>query len=305
MKTLVMIAGLLLTPLAHAQFTQNQSLEDAFKAVPVCAGPVTADATRVARLAADGQLAVNGTGDFQAFDLQVEPDVVDLKIRDNVLYVLLPTKIQEWDLTTRAMVSETMTNEKARPGMREGALAMDFYGDQLVIAEGRLGYAIYDTKSHAIVGTQTVLQDQAPLESALVDVKVQGDQAVFVVDSYTLVQGGLKMPFRGFLLIDLKTQKEIHRAKGVDIGATMLEINGDTIMVGFDGPIQSFRMTEVTGRGDVRLRRSVFKYEKTGHPIGQPVVVGDKLFTCFLESPKPGAAKKSVPMVLDLKAFKL
>lgn len=306
MKTLTLIAGLALAPLAQAQFTRQASLEDAFKAVPVCAGPVTADETRVARLAAEGQLAVNGIGDVEAFDLAVDPHVVDLKIRGRILYVLFPTKIQEWDLSTRSMVSETATNDRGRGrGYREGALGMDWFGDALVIAHGRLGYSIYDTKSHALTAKQAVLQDQAPLESALVDVKVQGDRALFVVDSYTLVEGGLKMPFRGFLIVDLKSQKEIHRSAGVDIGPTMLEIVGDTVMVGFDGPIQSFRFNEVTGRTDVHLRRSVYQYAKQGHPIGQPVVVGEKLFSCFLESPTPGAHKKFVPIVLDLSAFKL
>lgn len=306
MKTLLIVTSVLLGRFANAQFAKNASLEDAFKAVPVCAGPVTTDATRVARLAAEGQLAVTGTSDFQAFDLAVGSNVVDVKILGNVLYVLYPTKIQEWDLTTRALVSETTTIQKSRgQGLREGALAMDWHGDQLVIAHGRLGYAIYDTKSHSITTTKVVLQDQAPLESAVVDVKVLGDRAIFVVDRYTLVRGSQKMPFHGFLVVDLTSQNEIHRSLGGDIGAKMLEIVGETVMVGFDGPIQSFRFAEVTGRGDVQLRRSVSKYAMPGHPFGQPSIVGDKLFSCFVQSSAPGSTKKSVPIVLDLSTFKL
>lgn len=305
MKALALLAGLALAHTAHGSILPSSSVADAFKAVPVCSGAVAADNERVARIAAPGQLTVTGVGDFQSFDLAVSPKVVDLKIKGDTLYVLLPRAIQEWSLTARSMISETATFSHGRgEGYREGAMGMEFSGDLLIIAHGRLGYSVYDTGSHEIVAERAVLQNQLPLESVLTDVTVADGRAIFVADNYSLAGPG-QMPFRGFLIVDIATLVEIHRAQGIDPGAMNILLTGDTAVVGFDGPMHSFRWSEVTGRGDVRLRRTVYRYEKSGHPIGQAAVVGDQMLTCFMLDGQPGEPKKYVPMVLDLATFRL
>lgn len=301
MKRIVLALGLTFATAAHAQIAESDSLETSFKSVPLCSGPVTADATRVARVAGRGQIAVTGTGAFESFDLFTDENVVALELRDSTLWVLLPDKIQEWDLRERKLMSETPTATGISVASREAATGMDWSGNNLVIAHGRLGYAVFNTDTRTVIERQAVLENQKPLGSALTGVTVLGDRALFTVDNFSVSPD----TFRGFLLVDLRTAKVVQSARGLDAGSVAVNHFGDTVMVGFDGPVQSFRLSEILGRPSVRAIKAVSTFPKAGHPIGRPAIVGTKVFTCFLAADAPGAEKTFVPMVLDLSLFQL
>lgn len=281
---------------AQADIAPNASLEEAFKLVPLCQGAVTADATRIARVASVGQVAVTGVGDQIPLDILMPETPRDLRLKGNTLYALFKSKIQEWDLTTRKMTHEVATTFDEAKGPDE-AQGMEWADEgTLIIAHGRRGYAIYDTVAHETSQMHRALEDQAPLESSLTDVAVVDDRAIFTVTNVTLQSAGRASAFRGFLVVDLRTYGEIHRTLGLDSGAENLFVIGDDVVVGYGLLTQSFRLSEISGRSRVRLRKATWKFPLPGHPLGQPAVVGDQLFTCFLQN--KGPERHRIPAII-------
>lgn len=306
MNGFILSTVLAFASVSHAGFMPYQTREEAFKAVPVCAGAVTMDATRVARVGDLGQIAITGLGQTEAFDLPMTRDAVDLKIQGQTLYVLTTGTIQEWSMTERKMISEMPTiNTDIRLQHGEEATGMDWHGTSLVISHGGMGYSIYDTVNHKITDHVLVLRDQFPMESRLTSVVVVGDQAIFSVDNWTLSMPDQKGAFIGFLVMDLNTGKEIHRSPGPDVGNEMMVLAGDQLIVGYGMiPLHAFKLSDVLNGKRAMIQKIVMTYPVHGHPIGRAFYADNKLMTCFRQSGTEGQPSHTMPMVIEGSQFK-
>jgi hypothetical protein len=97
-----------------------------------------------------------------------------------------------------------------------------------------------------------LIQSQLPLESMAMGVAVSGDKAFVVLDNYHLVRPPAKVPFRGIVVIDMKTQRVSSELDGLDPGADSIAADSSALDIhdpkGGDVDFQSMPPYEIPYR---------------------------------------------------------
>lgn len=223
------------------------------------------------------------------------------------LYVLTYTGLEEWDVASRARKAIYPTFAVAGPlAYKQHAQAFARWGDKLIIAQGRLGVSFFDLKNKRLTNQFPLVQTQNPLESMATGVAVAGDFAYVLMDNFSLVENG-KPPFRGFVMIDLKTERVVRELDGLDPFATAVMTDGHQLLVSFGGtPIWKYPLTALDGSKMPEPTHRVFRFPLKGAPTGRPSMDDKYIYTCFAHEPaSPGSAPQYSPLALDRRVLLL
>lgn len=273
------------------------SLQERFTQVPSCGGPVAVTQNTFALTTNYRDLHVQ-VGEM-TWQLPGTSQVRDLLIVDETLYVLRNDRIEEWDLTSGERRYETSTLPETSwiPSGGE-ARGMARWGDQIIIAHGRMGFSVYSMTDHKAVATELLLQDQQPLESEITGVVVDGNEAIFVASSYSLTGDRSKPAFRGFVLWDLSNHLEKHRTIGLDPGSRGLLLRNNLLVVDFGGLYQTFDLKDVRQSNKVRIRRAEWKFPASVRPLAGFDLLGSQIWSC-VSRPNADRTRSQIPMIID------
>ncbi len=292
MKNLIFVLVSLALPAVAAPTLQEQ-----FTSVPSCGGPVAVHQSAFALTTNYRDVHVQtGTNSWQASSASA---VQDLLLTDTTLYILRKDRIEEWDLASgeRRYESSTLPDSPWLPSGGE-ARGMALWGDQIIIAHGRMGFSVYSLTDHKAVASQPLLQDQQPLESEITGVVVEGNEAVFVATSYSLTGNGSKPAFRGFVIWDLADHQEKHRALGLDPGARGLMLQEQTLLVDFGGLFQTFDLKDVRQSKKVRIRRAEWKFPSNVRLLAGFDLRDSQIWSC-VSRPHADRTRDQLPLILD------
>lgn len=226
---------------------------------------------------------------FKESQVLANDSVIDVLTHQNKTYVLTYSGIEEWDITTRQRVATYHSNSTdGRYGDEEHAQGFALYQDKLVIAHGRLGVSIFDLKLKRVTLTIPLIS-QGNLESVARGVAVSGQHAFIVLDSYTLVSPTQKPPFRGIVVIDLKTEKVIRQIKDLPPGLDSITADQTSLVLSFYGnPLWKYSIQSVLNAKNVQPASRVFKFPLQGTPKGKALMDDKYYYTCFSQMPGPG-----------------
>lgn len=296
--SLVLSIATLSSP-AKADLIPYSSIDEAFKSVSTCSGAVTLTDTYVARVVSRNEVILTSMIANKHNTLPIPKPANALKIQDNTLFILTSNSIQEWDILTGKMMYEVTSRAIAQTNGYDRATGMAFYGKQLVISHGFLGYSIYDTEQHKIVYEADVLREQLPHESILTAVTVLGDQAIFTAMGGTMPAPWQPEAFSGFVIVDLKTRKEVKKVTGLDPGSETIHIVDGKVIVNFGAFLHVFKLEDVLNKKSVRIQRIIFNQDPAGSYFGQFDVRGSKIYGCFhLRNPQDSVFTNR-PYILD------
>lgn len=226
---------------------------------------------------------------FKESQVLANDSVIDVLTHQNKTYVLTYSGIEEWDITTRQRVATYYSNSTdGRYGDEEHAQGFALYQDKLVIAHGRLGVSIFDLKLKRVTLTIPLIS-QGNLESVARGVAVSGQHAFIVLDSYTLVSPSQKPPFRGIVVIDLKTEKVIRQINDLPPGLDSITADQTSLVLSFYGnPLWKYSIQSVLNAKNVQPASRVFKFPLQGTPKGKALMDDKYYYTCFSQMPGPG-----------------
>ena len=254
------------------------------------------NATEEPRLPVPALVNVAPLSGSQPFTLSTKDGAIDMITDGSTAYILTYTSIEEWNLDSHARTNEyATTNEPAPLEYKRHASAFARFGNQLVIAHGRLGLTVFDLGSKKIVGEIHPLKEQLPLESMATGITVQGSLAYVTYDSYTLpAQGDENKDFRGLVVIDLAAGKIVSQMGGMDPGATSVTSDANRVVVNFDGlPLWKYDLNALrSSKGAADLPsplRRVFRFPDHGHPTGSAAMDDVYYYTCFSTPPPSGS----------------
>jgi hypothetical protein len=218
---------------------------------------------------------------------------IDAITVDNHLFVLSYDSIEEWDKSTWTRVGLYPTSTIRVPlHYRQHATGFALYNNQFIISHGRVGFSTFDIASRKPVGeTVLVPSAQLPDESQARAVVIDGDIAVFALDSYTLVDESAhgKLSFQGLVVYDLKNKTILKQVAGVPEGSEGIYLEGSKVFVNYGYftwilPRAALNMSSVT-----RPEQLIFKWGAVkGHPIGKPLYDSVNVYTCFNKEPAAG-----------------
>lgn len=250
-------------------------------------------------------------GSHRVTDYSTMDSVVDIVTFGTKAYVLTYSSLEEWDLQTQRRVDLHDTHIFNQDmGRFEHAVAMAPYGDKLIIAHGRRGLSVFDTQKNALVDYLRLVEEYAPLESKATAIAVHEDYAYVVLDSHHLVKPPQKQPFRGIVIVDLKTLQIVQQLDGMDVGSDGISVDDKFVVVSFGGqPIWKFdRHSLFAAKTLPRPLEYVWSFPVKGHPTGKPLLGATLYFTCYLAPPTPGSGGRlyqNIPMVLERQQIKL
>lgn len=244
------------------------------------------------------------------FTLQTLDAAIDIVTEGNTAFVLTFSAIEEWDLATRTRVATFPTSQP--PGAtdeKEHAQAMARAGNFLVIAHGRLGISFFDITARRVSKQFRLLERQLPLESMATGIAVRGDLAYVTMDNFSLVRPGEKPPFRGLVVVDLRSQAVAAELSGLDPGADAIAAFGDRLFVSYGGmPLWKYGNV-LGGRALPSPLLYLWKYPVEGRPTGKAFVDEEHYYTCFMHAPRyrgeNGGFYRPRPMALDRKVLQL
>ena len=239
-----------------------------------------------------------------AFTLHTSDAPIDMVTDANLAYILTYSSIELWDLNKRSVITTFPTTTAQQPlEYKQHAQAMVRYGNKLVIAHGRLGVSIFDMQSKTITNEIPLLQAQLPQESMATGIAIEGHSVYILMDSFTLNGPDSNPAFRGFVIIDMNTEKVTSQLNGLDPGASSLASYGNKMIVSFYGsPIWMFDATKM--KSWPHPQADIFKFPFPGHVEGSAAMDDQYYYTCFEKPPAsiPGYGTY-VPMVFDRKVL--
>lgn len=258
-----------------------------------------------------GKVRVTELGATESIELVTTGAVMGIVNDGDVMYVLTPTLIEEWDLPTRERKGEYPTYALSGAFDR-GETAQSFarHGDMLIIAHGRLGVSFFDLKTKRLTNQFRLIPQQLPLQSQAMGVTVQGDHAYVVMDNYHLVRPGEgPQAFRGIVVIHMPTQKVLSELDGMDPGVDQAISDGENLIVSFRGmPIWKYTLASLRGNKLPEPALRLWKFPMKGHPTGSPAMDAKYYYTCYMTPPprgENGGFYKNIPMVLDRRVMML
>lgn len=243
-----------------------------------------------------GRTRVISLKDSTVKDLVHNGSALDVQRRGSELYVLTPQSIEVWDLITSTRQGSYSTHlQQGDLGSYQTAMSFARFGNQLIIAHGRLGVSFWDMDRKKVTRAYPLIVQQRPLESMAMGVTIVGNYAYVALDNYTLVSG--KPPFRGFVVVDMRTQNVVAELDGMDAGVDALSTDGAKIITSFMGiPIWRYSAQSLLGSQLPNPETRVWQFPEEGHPTGLPSLDDTYYYTCFLRSTEQGFQK--VPRVL-------
>lgn len=222
---------------------------------------------------------------------------------DNSLWVLTYSALEEWDKSTWQRVATYPTQNVASSlQLEQHARGFARYKNQLVIAHGRLGLTLFDLNQKEVVTNIRLVQNNPNGESTATGVVVQGRYAIVVMDNFTVVKPPESSAFRGFVIVDLETQKVAAELDGMDPSASALVSDGKNVLVSFDGmPIWKYNIVKLFSTKLPAADKHIWKFPVDGHPIGKPSLDEKYYYTCYSKMPEPGEGPyfKKIPMALE------
>lgn len=249
--------------------------------------------------------------DFNTFkenQVLANDSVIDVLTHQNKTYVLTYSGIEEWDMAARQRVATYHTNSTdGRYADEEHAQSFAVYQNKLVIAHGRLGVSIFDLNLKRVTLTIPLIS-QGSLESVARGVAVSGQHAFIVLDSYTLVSPTQKAPFRGIVVIDLKTETVIREIDGLPPGLDSVNADQKSLVLSFYGnPIWTYSIDSVLTAKNVKPTLRIFKFPLEGTPKGKALMDDKYYYTCFSQMPGPGEGSyyKKTKLVMNRSQFML
>ncbi|MCO5142036.1 MAG: hypothetical protein M9962_02980 [Oligoflexia bacterium] len=258
-----------------------------------------------------GKFRIVSLENSETFELLAKAPIRDIAIENEIAFVLTPQAIEEWDLKSKTLKAEYPTY--ITPNILENkqqAEAFALYGDTLVIAHGRLGVSFFNIKTKRIVNQFRLIKNQLPLESVATGVTVSDGLAYLVLDNFHLVKPPRKPPFRGVVVVDIKTQKVIRALDGMDPGADGISTDGNKVVVSFMGnPIWKYNINSLMGTSmpDPELR--LWDFPIKGHPTGHATLDKKYYYTCYLRAPsfpgENGGYYKNIAVALDRNEWNL
>lgn len=258
------------------------------------------------RQAIPGRVRVAPVDATDPFELATRDAALDILTEGVTAYVLTYSGIEEWDLETRerrALHSVYAINGPL--AYKQHAEGFARYKDKLIIAHGRLGVSFFDLKKKRVTNQFRLLKRQLPLESMAVGVTIQGEKAFVVMDNFHVTRpgDGIKI-FRGFVVIDMKTETVVAELDGMDPGADAVLSDTKNVIVSFGGmPIWKYRLSSLQSQKLPEPVLRVWRYPLKGHPTGLASMDERHYYTCYLKAPtypgENGGSYTRVPFVID------
>ncbi len=242
--------------------------------------------------------------------LDLDDAAVDAARVDSTLWVLTSSALEEWDITRMARVKSYVTYNIGNREFdyQENPTGMVLYKDLLVISHGRLGYSIFDTTKKSLVFQTKLIPNQAPMESMATGVTISGNKAYFILDNFTLSYPNQPVAFRGFVVVNLDSNKIESQLDGMDPGSDATISNGNTLIVSFWGqPVWKYALNTLAGKKLPEPLARIASFSIPGHPIGTPSMDDQYYYTCYekMDLSQPGGKATLVPMAMDRKVFHL
>lgn len=245
-----------------------------------------------------GQISVGTSAEPTAPQILNTDDAVsDLAASPKYIYALTYSALEVWSRDTMQRVASLPTTSQPASSLRylQHPRALAIIENTAYIAHGRLGLTALDLEGGEVTGTWSPLLSQGRLESQAVDLVAVGHQLIIGLDNYSMVSVG-PGAFRGFVVFDTITKKVVHRAAGLDPGLTALTLDGDYLIVSYDGPTWVYRTQDILQSEQPKPISIFWKYPQPGHPHGKPAIVGDQMLTCFHRDADHRVIPLSIPL---------
>jgi hypothetical protein len=302
MRSIFLLGLMMFSFLAQAQ-PESDRIKSLLESQPSCGNFIRSDEQNIylgygwykngieePRLPIPARITVVPQNGSENFDLQTNDAAIDLVTVGTSAFVLTYSSIEEWDLTSRQRIGEYQTYAFSGPmKYKQHAQAMARFGDKLYIAHGRLGISIFNVKTKRLVKQFRILDSQLPLESMATGITIQGNFAYIVVDNFTLVPSNQKPPFRGMIVMDLRSDSIVKQLDGMDPGVTSIASDSKSLIVSFGGnPIWKYDLKDISGVMMPEPVIRIWKFPMDGHPVGSGFMDDKYYYSCYAFPPPAG-----------------
>lgn len=234
--------------------------------------------------------------------------VVDVVKHGTSTFVLTYSGLEEWDLNKYERIGTYATHTLGRELKdEEHPRGLAIFNNKLIIAHGRLGLTVFDLQRKKVTNVISTALSHRPLESMVNDVTISGHRAYAVVDSYSLVGPREKQPFRGFVVVDLQSERVIAEMDGLDPSDTIVADDKFVLVGSYGLPISKYAISNLqTSKLPPAIKR-VWKFPLEGYQKGKGALDDKYYYTCFARMPKDGEGQffVKIPMALDRQSLGL
>lgn len=201
-------------------------------------------------------IPLDNSAAVEAFE--TDDGVVDAKVFGEFVYILTYTSIEKWHRRQKVKVAEYQVPvPNVVKTYRMHARGFHYFNNRFYIAQGRMGLTVFNIATESFE-RQIPLVQQGPLESQAMGIAAKGEQAIIVMDSFSLVKEGEKPPLRGFVFFDMKRQKVTKVTGGMDPAAETVEVLGDEVFVRFHPPVHRFRWSQLLSDQKVAIDKIIW-----------------------------------------------
>lgn len=255
-------------------------------------------------------LLIKSIDNHKEFRIEALDRIIDVVPTGNILFLLTPSAIEEWEVVTLQRIAvHPLRSFASSLRIEEEPQAFALYGNKLVIAHGLLGVSFFDLRRKIISRVLPVVQRQKPLASVVNGIAVSGNHAFAVIDSHTLVNPGQRGAFKGIVVIDLQSEKVISELDGMDPGAESVVADSNVAIVSFYGqPLWKYSISALqTAQTLPSPLKRFWRFPNPGRQIGKASLDQKYYYTCFDRMPGPGEGSNPIrsPLVLDRRVYML
>lgn len=305
MKYMFALSLLLVGHLALAQ-TKEEIRKNVYEGLTTCDQAVYTDDDYMASSLPTGVMKtghirlinLNDTQDVT--DFPAKDRVVDIKIRQGVVYVLTQTAFEAWNIKQKTALFSYPSHpySKAVPHWRERASGFILNGDHAVISHGILGASVLDIKTGAFIKTIRM----PTLSSAQDIAAVNASTAVLAIDN------DAEATFRGMYLMDLNSyefSKQIRVDNAFPSAVRVLDNN--RLMLIYFNAVWKFDLNTALKSEEARPNRRTWQYPGVYlvDMVGKVAFDKKNLYACMNLMDEKTGARKVKPMAFDLETLKL
>lgn len=219
--------------------------------------------------------------------------------KENILYVLTYSGLEIYDLNNFDRLGNFETFSLNQPKQyRQHSRSMVLWNDLLFIAQGRLGFSVFDTKQNKIIIQRPLLADQLPLESEFMDVTIAGGKIVFAASSFSMPEHG--HAFRGLVIVNpisFKTEKQLDI---LDPGIENIFVSGSKLFANYGPVMWSFPLEEIMAGNKAVSHNNIPIDLNKGNFVGKGIAEGANFYSCYNQRGSgPGKPSKRIATKFD------